>query len=98
MAPFPKTESGEYSDLYEEVASKHYDIASVFGTPAPKPSTPLRRPRSDRPPTFETVVKKRRTFTRPGETQELRKEGEPITADNLFKPRTGATMSLKPKF
>lgn len=87
MAPFPKTENGQYSDLYEEVASKHYDVASVFGTPAPKPSGTFRNSRRDAKPTFETVVKKRRHFVRPGETPAAREEGEPLTAKTLFKPK-----------
>lgn len=84
---FPKNPSGDqYPDLYEEVAAKHYDVASVFGTPAPKPSN-FHRPRSDHKPEFVTVVKRKRHFTRPGEEPKLRAPGDAITADNLFKPR-----------
>lgn len=87
---FPKEPQGEkYPDLYEEVASKNYDIASVFGTPPPKPQSfntaKTRRPAHK--PTFVTEVKKKRHFTRPGEEVKLRAEGEPITRDNLFRPK-----------
>lgn len=88
---FPKDQQGEqYPDLYEEVASKHYSIESVFGSPAPKtqPSFHANKTRrTENKPTFVTEVKRKRTFTRPGETPTLRAEGESITKDNLFKPR-----------
>ncbi|MCS4089027.1 hypothetical protein [Rhizobium sp. BK176] len=86
---FPKEPQGEkYPDLYEEVASKNYDIASVFGTPPPKQSfNPTKTRRPAHKPTFVTEVKKKRHFTRPGEEPRVRAEGEAITKDNLFKPR-----------
>ena len=84
---FPKNSSGEqYPDLYEEVASKHYSVASVFGTPAPK-ATGFNRPKRDHKPSFVTEVKKKRHFTRPGEEPKLRAEGEQVTAANLFRPK-----------
>lgn len=88
---FPKDQQGaQYPDLYEEVASKHYSVESVFGTPAPKtqPSFHANKSRrSENKPIFVTEVKKKRSFIRPGESPTLRAEGEPITKDNLFKPR-----------
>lgn len=84
---FPKEPQGEYSDLYEEVASRHYDVQSVFGTPAPRP-TFRPRPRANAPKNFVVEHKKKRSFVRPGETASApRAEGEPLTAANLFKPK-----------
>ncbi len=87
---FPKNPSGDqYPDLYEEMAEKKYDIASVFGTAAPSHGSQaptFRKPRSDNKPSFVTVVKKKRHFVRPGEEPKLREAGEPLTADNLFRP------------
>lgn len=88
---FPKEPQGvQYPELYEEVASKHYDIESVFGTPTPKtqPSFHANKSRrAEHKPNFVTEVKKKRHFLRPGEEPRLRAHGEPITRDNLFKPK-----------
>jgi hypothetical protein len=88
---FPKDQQGtQYPDLYEEVASSHYTVESVFGTPTPKTQPSFHASKSRRPenkPVFVTEVKKKRQFIRPGESPTLRSEGEPITKANLFKPR-----------
>jgi hypothetical protein len=89
---FPKNQQGEqYPDLYEEDALKQYSIESVFpGTVAPKGHSTFhanKSRRSEKQPSFVVEVKKKRSFTRPGETPTMRADGEPITKENLFKPR-----------
>lgn len=91
---FPRQPVETYSDLYEEVASKHYSLESVFG-PSATTETPRHQPsfqqsRSSGPgrkraePNFTVEVKKSRKFTRPGEEPAKLPSTDP---NSLFKPR-----------
>ena len=84
---FPKNPQGDsYPDLYEEVAAGKYSIESVFGTPAPNMQPSFQRNRNAGPgnkrqePSFVREVVRKRSFTRPGESQAP-------TPDTLFKPK-----------
>ena len=83
-----------YDDLYEEVAKKHYDIETVFGTgtPAGSQHKVIRKIHGKRtqPDFVVTKVNKGKKFTRPGRAAKLSVKKE-ISAENFFKPAEPST-------
>lgn len=93
-----------HADDLEQAALKSYSVASVFGTPDPKAGQHRpNRSRHERPE-FVTVVKKTRSFTRPGEKPRAAEANPAVAkpAGATPAPASSARMNaetfFKPKF
>jgi hypothetical protein len=79
------TDHNHTEDLidFEDLASKHYTVESVWGTPPPKPSSPGRHRRS----TQSFVVEVKRSRGNSTNTAPDKKSTTHQTAESFFKPK-----------